>query len=297
MLDAQQFMDIKNEASRNAGLADQFFPSYNADGSLVNTNWYDYIYQTGYSQSHNLSLNGGNKDTKYSFSVGYTDQNGMLKKNTFSRMTGRMNVSHRLTDFITIGSNITYANSFNQAPNTGTTGAFSTGGLGRLPLVLAPNVSPYNADGSYNINRSANNLGLGKNLVDPGGYYNPLPDLELSKISENAHLIANIFADFKLYKGLVFRTSYGMDNTQIEDIQFSNPIHGEAGTTNGSAYNTYTNIKQWNWQNYLTYDFNVDKNSFTVVVGTEAQKFTINRWGAGRTEYLIHSLLHSKVAL
>ncbi|MDI9875683.1 SusC/RagA family TonB-linked outer membrane protein [Flectobacillus rivi] len=284
MLDAQQFMDIKNEASRNAGLADQFFPSYNADGSLVNTNWYDYIYQTGYSQSHNLSLNGGNKDTKYSFSVGYTDQNGMLKKNTFSRMTGRMNVSHRLTDFITIGSNITYANSFNQAPNTGTTGAFSTGGLGRLPLVLAPNVSPYNADGSYNINRSANNLGLGKNLVGPGGYYNPLPDLELSKFtSENAHLIANIFADFKLYKGLVFRTSYGMDNTQIEDIQFSNPIHGEAGTTNGSAYNTYTNIKQWNWQNYLTYDFNVDKNSFTVVVGTEAQKFTINRWGAGRT--------------
>ena len=284
MLDAQQFMDIKNEASRNAGLADQFFPSYNADGSLVNTNWYDYIYQTGYSQSHNLSLNGGNKDTKYSFSVGYTDQNGMLKKNTFSRMTGRMNISHRLTDFITIGSNITYANSFNQAPNTGTTGAFSTGGLGRLPLVLAPNVAPYNADGSYNINRSANNLGLGANKVGPGGYYNPLPDLDLSKFtSENAHLIANIFADFKLYKGLVFRTSYGMDNTQIEDIQFSNPIHGEAGTTNGSAYNTYTNIKQWNWQNYLTYDFNVDKNNFTVVVGTEAQKFTINRWGAGRT--------------
>lgn len=283
MLNAEQFMLVKNEAAKNAGLADQFFPSFNADGSVVNTNWYDYVYRKGFSQSHNLNLNGGTKDTKYSFSVGYTNQEGMVQKNSFNRMTGRMNVSHRLNDLITIGSNITYANSFNQSPNTGTTGAFSTGGLGRLPLVLAPNLAPYNADGSYNINKAGNNMGLGNNKQGPGGYYNPLPDLDLSKFtSENAHLIANIFADVKLYDGLIFRTSYGMDNTQVEDIAFSNPVHGEAGGSNGAATNYYTNIKQWNWQNYLTYDFNIAKNNVTIVAGTESQKFTINRWGASR---------------
>lgn len=283
MLNAEQFMLVKNEAAKNAGLADQFFPSFNADGSVVNTNWYDYVYRKGFSQSHNLNLNGGTKDTKYSFSVGYTNQEGMVQKNSFNRMTGRMNVSHRLNDLITIGSNITYANSFNQSPNTGTTGAFSTGGLGRLPLVLAPNLAPYNADGSYNINKAGNNMGLGNNKQGPGGYYNPLPDLDLSKFtSENAHLIANIFADVKLYDGLIFRTSYGMDNTQVEDISFSNPLHGEGGGSNGAATNYYTNIKQWNWQNYLTYDFNIAKNNVTIVAGTESQKFTINRWGASR---------------
>ncbi|MEA5461993.1 TonB-dependent receptor [Arcicella sp. LKC2W] len=283
MLNAEQFMLVKNEAAKNAGLADQFFPSFNADGSTVNTNWYDYVYRKGFSQSHNLNLNGGTKDTKYSFSVGYTDQAGMIKKNSFSRMTGRMNVSHRLNDVITIGSNLTYANSFNQSPNTGSTGAFSTGGLGRLPLVLAPNLAPYNADGSYNINKAGNNMGLGNNKQGPGGYYNPLPDLDLSKFtSENAHLIATVFADVKLYDGLIFRTSYGMDNTQVEDIAFSNPVHGEAGGSNGAATNYYTNIKQWNWQNYLTYDFNLGKNNVTIVAGTESQKFTINRWGASR---------------
>lgn len=194
-----------------------------------------------------------------------------------------MNISHQLNKAIRLGSNITIANSFNRSPNTGTTGAFSTGGLGRLPLVLAPNVSPYNADGSYNINRASNNLGLGKNLIGPGGYYNPLPDLELSKFtSENNHIIGNVFADVSLFKGLTFRTSYGLDRTTVEDIDFRNSIHGEGGTNGGQAFNIYSNIKLSNWQNYFNYDFGFGKHSFQSVVGTETQQFTFNSWGGSR---------------
>ncbi|WP_027303256.1 SusC/RagA family TonB-linked outer membrane protein [Rudanella lutea] len=283
MLNAQQFMDYKNLAARNAGLPDQFFPTTNPDGSIVDTDWYDLIYRTGYGQNHNLNVNGGNKDTRYAFSVGYTKQQGMIQKNDFSRFTGRMNISHQLNKAVRVGANISLANSFNQSPNTGTTGAFSTGGLGRLPLVLAPNVAPRNPDGSYNINRAANNLGLGKNLIGPGGYYNPLPDLELSKFtSENNHLIGNVFADVFLLPGLVFRTSYGLDQTTVEDIDFRNSVHGEAGTVGGQATNIYSNIKQWNWQNYLTYDFNFGKNNFQAVAGTESQKQMFNIWGGTR---------------
>ncbi|MEZ0484105.1 SusC/RagA family TonB-linked outer membrane protein [Fibrella aquatica] len=283
MLNAQEFMTIKNEAARNAGVADQFFPTTNPDGSIVDTDWYDYIYRTGFQQNHNLNINGGTKDTRYAFSVGYTNQQGMIKKNDFSRVTGRMNISHQLNSAIKLGANITLANSFNRSPNTGTTGAFSTGGLGRLPLVLAPNVAPYNADGSYNINRASNNLGLGKNLIGPGGYYNPLPDLDLSKFtSDNTHIIGNLFADVKLFKGLVFHTSYGTDRTTVEDIDFRNGIHGEGGTNGGQAFNIYSNINLWNLQNYLNYDFGFGKHSIQTVVGTEQQKFTINRWGGSR---------------
>ncbi|MBC8151794.1 MAG: SusC/RagA family TonB-linked outer membrane protein, partial [Bacteroidetes bacterium] len=283
MLNAQEFITIKNEAARNAGQPDQFFPSMNPDGSMVDTDWYDYIYRTGFQQNHNININGGTKDTRYAFSVGYTNQEGMIKKNDFSRATARMNISHQLNKAIRLGSNVTLANSFNRAPNTGTTGAFSTGGLGRLPLVLAPNVAPYNADGSYNINRASNNLGLGRNLIGPGGYYNPLPDLDLSKFtSENNHIIGSVFADVNLAKGLLFRTSYGIDRTTVEDIDFRNSVHGEGGTNGGQAFNIYSNIKLWNFQNYLTYDFGFGKNSFQTVVGTEQQKFTYDSWGGAR---------------
>ncbi len=283
MLNAQEFMTIKNEAARNGNQPDQFFPTTNPDGSIVDTDWYDYIYRNGFQQNHNINVNGGTKDTRYAFSVGYTNQEGMIKKNDFSRITGRMNISHQLNKAIRLGSNITLANSFNRAPNTGTTGAFSTGGLGRLPLVLAPNVSPYNPDGTYNINRASNNLGLGKNLVGPGGYYNPLPDLDLSKFtSENTHIIGNVFADINLFKGLVFHTSYGIDRTTVEDIDFRNGVHGEGGTNGGQAFNIYSNIKLWNLQNYLNYDFGFGKHSFQTVVGMERQKFTYDSWGGSR---------------
>src|SRR5699024_10293199 len=96
MLDAQQFMDIKNEAVLNAKIlggnannpavaSELFFPSYNADGSLVNTNWYDYIYQSAFSQNHSLSVAGGSESTKYYFSANYSDQDGILKTNEFTR--------------------------------------------------------------------------------------------------------------------------------------------------------------------------------------------------------------------
>jgi len=283
MLNAEEFTLIKNEASRNAGVADQFALSRNPDGSIVDTDWYDYVYRTGFQQNHNININGGTKETRYAFSVGYTNQEGMIKQNNFSRITGRMNISHQLNKAIRLGANITMANSFNRSPNTGTTGAFSTGGLGRLPLVLAPNVAPYNPDGSYNINRASNNLGLGNNLIGPGGYYNPIPDLELSKFtSDNTHIIGNIFADVKLFKGLIFHTSYGTDRTTVEDIDFRNGVHGEGATNGGQASNIYSNINLWNLQNYLNYDFGFGKHSFQTVVGTERQKFTINRWGGSR---------------
>ncbi len=284
MLNAEQFMLIKNEAATNAGRPQQFFPTLNADGSIVNTNWYDYVYRTALQQNHNININGGNKDTRYAFSVGYTDQQGMVQKNQFSRITGRMNVSHRLNKAIQLGSNITIANSFNRSPNTGgNTGAFSTGGLGRLPLVLAPNVAPYNPDGSYNINRASNNLGLGNNLIGPGGYYNPLPDLDLSKFtSENNHIIGNVFADINLLKGLVFRTSYGLDRTTVEDIDFRNSIHGEGGTNGGQAFNIFSNINLTNWQNYFTYSTSFGRHDLQAVAGTESQKFSYNSWGGAR---------------
>ncbi|CCH55285.1 TonB-dependent receptor [Fibrisoma limi BUZ 3] len=283
MLNAQQFIEYKNVAARNAGLADQFFPTLNPDGSIVDTDWFDLIYRTGLSHSHNLNVNGGTKETRYAFSVGYTNQEGMIVKNDFSRLTGRMNISHQLNKAIRVGSNLTLANSFNRSPNTGTTGPFSIGGLGRLPLVLPPNVAPRNPDGSYNISRSLNSLGLGNNLIGPSGYYNPLPDIELSKFtSENNHILGNVFMDVNLLKGLTFRTSYGIDRTTVEDIDFRNSIHGEGGAAGGQAFNIYTNVKLWNWQNYFTYNFGFGKNNFEAVAGTEAQKYTVNRWGGAR---------------
>jgi iron complex outermembrane receptor protein len=57
-----------------------------------NTNWQDEIFRTAVSQDHNLSLTGSYKTLPYRVSIGYTDQNGILKNTDMQRLTGTINL-------------------------------------------------------------------------------------------------------------------------------------------------------------------------------------------------------------
>jgi TonB-dependent SusC/RagA subfamily outer membrane receptor len=74
VLNAEQYMTIKNEGLTNAGITNQRFnPSTDASGRTIDTRWIDYVYRTGLQQTHTLSVTGGNESTKYYMSAGYTD--------------------------------------------------------------------------------------------------------------------------------------------------------------------------------------------------------------------------------
>ncbi len=51
----------------------------------ANTNWQDQIYSTGYGTTDNISINGGVKNLPYRISLGYGDQNGILKTDNLQR--------------------------------------------------------------------------------------------------------------------------------------------------------------------------------------------------------------------
>ncbi|MFR4037617.1 MAG: hypothetical protein ACLTZT_07395 [Butyricimonas faecalis] len=65
-----------------------------------NTDWFKELYRNSFSQSHNLSLSGGNETTRYYFSFGYTNSKGAEKGADLSRLTARMNLSSRLRENI-----------------------------------------------------------------------------------------------------------------------------------------------------------------------------------------------------
>src|SRR6185436_14002138 len=117
-----------------------------------NTNWYDYVYQDGFQHSNTVSVSGANEATSYYFSAGYSDQQGIIQRNEFKRISALMNIDHRANKWLSLGGKIQYSNEQNLAAvSSGSLGdAFATAGLGRVPLVTSPNVSPYNNDGTYN---------------------------------------------------------------------------------------------------------------------------------------------------
>lgn len=296
LLDAEGYLTIKNEGLANANNAGRYTPAMDVNGNMINTNWYDHVNQTGFSHNHNFNFNGGSETTTYFLSVGYTEQQGFLKGNDFNRLTARLNLDHQLTKGIKVGSNISYTNAVNEGPNSGSIAgsAFSIAGLGRLPLVLAPILAPYvNAAGQgsqtrdagfdYNIN-SANTIGAMGNTM-PVSFYNPnfILDNNLHS-STNNHFIGSVYADVTLFKGLNFRTSYGLDNLNIENITFWDRRHGDGFGNGGLAANNYDKLARWNWQNTLNYNATfADNHNLGILLGSEQQKTNQDRWGAQRT--------------
>jgi TonB-linked SusC/RagA family outer membrane protein len=70
--------------------------SYNNQDTYIslmgtsNTNWQKEIYQTAVSNNNNLSIVGSMKDMPYRVSVGYSNQNGIVKTDKFERFSGNV---------------------------------------------------------------------------------------------------------------------------------------------------------------------------------------------------------------
>jgi TonB-linked SusC/RagA family outer membrane protein len=302
LLNASEYVAIKNEARVNAGLSPGFVLGKEADGSDTQTDWYDVAYHTGVSHNQNLSISGATELTNYFLGVNYGDQNGIIRTNKFKREGIRLNLEHQLNKIIKFGTNASYNKSINTGPNTGAIGpnsiAAASGNsvntqyiglqpLGRLTYILPPNVSVYNADGSYNINTTNGNIGYGPNSTALGVFnaYNLQTILDLDKnSSESNSLIGSVFAEVSLLDNLKFKTLYGLNNLVVENLAFRNPLSGDGFPTNGSAVNSNSKYFRSNWTNTLTFSPRLGENhNLRVLLGHEIITTKINGWGATRT--------------
>ncbi len=284
MLDATQYMTIKNEGLTNVGAAPRYLPTNGPDGQPINTNWADVIYRTGFSHSHNLSVGGASDFTSYYFSVGYTEQEGIIRKNDFDRKTVRFNADHKANNWLTIGVNASYANEVNYAAlNSGSLpgAAFASAGVGRLALSLPPNISPYNNDGTYNLSGNA----IGKmNNVEAFTFWNPQPLLDHNySNTENNRIIGNAYVQIKPISSLTFRSSYGVDYLNSDNKNFYTKLQGDGFANSGTAFSTLGKNKRWVWTNTLQFDKTLfSDHTVSALVGTEQQRSTFEGFGLAR---------------
>ncbi len=119
LMNAEQYIEHKNLAYANAGSSVVLQQINDANGNPIDTDWADYVYQKGFQQSHALTVSGSSASTSYFLSVGYTDQDGMVKKNFYNRRNARMNVDHKVNKFFSIGANIAYTNGYTRITKHG----------------------------------------------------------------------------------------------------------------------------------------------------------------------------------
>ena len=139
--------------------------AYSALGT-ANTNWQDLIYRTAISHDHNITVSGAAKSLPYRVSVGYTDQQGIIKTSDFKRATASLNLNPSFfQDHLTLNLNAKgmYARTL-----------YTDGSVVSSAVRMDPTQDPYNFTSEYHKNqlrdKDGNSL-LDQTLKNYGGYF------------------------------------------------------------------------------------------------------------------------------
>ena len=116
VLDGVQYATIRAEQETNVGLdpsrtngAFDLFGNPENPGDIENFDWVDGMFRDARFRVYDISMSGSTDRTSYFFGGSFNEQEGQLINSDFQRITGRLNVTTRVTDKLTVGAKISIA--------------------------------------------------------------------------------------------------------------------------------------------------------------------------------------------
>jgi TonB-linked SusC/RagA family outer membrane protein len=229
------------------------------------TNWQNAALRSAASQSHQLTVSGGDDKTRYLLSGNYTDQNGIIINTDFQRYTGRFNFERDLFKNVTIGITAN-AGKLTQNGLADYAGIETGGASNSLSyVILIPQTTPiYNQDGSYNYNNvhEKGDLRYGDRTV------NAISDLNntVSQSISNT-LIGNFFVNWTILPSLKARINAGtnLNNTTQNFFGPSSSAAGFLAKGYGSIGNKRTD--SWLYEYTLNYAKQLNDDHYIDILG------------------------------
>ena len=272
LLNADEFITIANEKLTNASQAAAAFKN----SENTNTDWQDVAMRSSAkTQNHSFSLDGGNEKTTFYLSFNYSDQQGLIKTNIARRYGVRINIEHKVNDWLKVGNNLTISRTEDNDQNNG--GNALSGAIANALRAL-PNVRAFDpantAFAGYNIRPDGSALGRDANTRDIENNYTNLAfvlDKNQFKSSKN-RIINNAFAEIRFIKGLTYRLQASVDYNNGIDFQGLDPRHGDGRGSIGSVFNQSLNRNRYVLQNILNYNVSFGSHNISAVAGNEIQR-------------------------
>ena len=235
-----------------------------AIAALPTYNWQKEAYRPGGISNFDASAQGGNDRTTFYLSGSYNQQDAILRNVDFSRIAGKLNLTHKLNQKVTVDVGLTLSTVAQQGPYGGSEGSLAFG----APQYSAPLILPlnpiYNPDGSY--------YGLpASGIVMPGDLSSNVianSDLIRSKTGTN-QLVGNLSLTYQISKNFIFKALGGIDYRNINSSFFGDPRLNDyfniRGTLNQFA-NTNNNLST---NSTLNYNQIFGKHTVSALVGVE----------------------------
>ena len=253
MADAHEYAIMFNELARATGGTNFLDSSQFGTG----TNWFNQALRNALITNHQIGVSGGSDKSTYNLSLGYLDQQGILKTNGYQRYTAKFNNDVEISRFVRAGYTVIgdYSKS-HDAP----------GGIWR-DLYTAPPVMPVKfANGRYG---DPGYYGLGQSVS------NPQVTLDYNNATTKSyHVSGNAYIDIKFLQHFTLHSSVGGIYQQDEQQNFT-PVYN-ATATQSSTHNTLTQAqletRNWIIENTLTYANQWGDHKVTALAGQTAYR-------------------------
>lgn len=212
----------------------------------VSTDWQKLIYRKGYTTNHQLSLQGGTETTQYGMNAGFFREQGIIPNQNFNRYTIRATIDQKIGSRVRVG-----LNTLNTLTYTNTPGG---AGVPSNLVRLTPLASPYNADGTVNLQPAIGSL-------DAPNYISPLTLITRSDAildrSRNLRTFNSLYAEVNIIEGLRYRFNAGLNFSTGNGNSYGGPLtYVNTATVQSSSSAGLSNSETWNYdlQHLLYYD-------------------------------------------
>ena len=242
-------------------------------------------------QEYDATFSGGTERTKYMFSLGYLDEEGLLKTTSFSRYSGRMNIDTQVTNWLKAGINGNYSRN---ESNTAVEGTSGSSNVWYTALLMAPIFPVFEKDAEGNTIYD----NLGKAVFDYGSNrpaganadWNTIATLYDDKYSTTSdNLSGRVYAELGnwqgLFKGLKFTFNYGFDLINSAGLTYYNPYNGNAAGVSGMASKSKARTFSYTMNQLLAYERDFGEHHLDVLVGHEFHKYNYDYLGATKSGF------------
>jgi TonB-dependent starch-binding outer membrane protein SusC len=236
-------------------------PLKNFGGS---TDWQDEVFRSALTHNHNVSFGAGDASGAYRFSLGYLNQDGIVKNSNVTRYNVRFNADHKFLDNkLKLGVQATVSNNVDNGVPISDNGGFEGDLLGG---VLKSN--PTLPARGYKVGKdSASQLGTS----EPS----PVALLDYSRdITKTLRTLGNISGEYQIMDGLSFKTVVGFDRSASARKAAYSPLLVVAGIQGNGILNTNdVAVNNSLLESYFNYTKQFGSIGFTGLLGYSYQRF------------------------
>ena len=233
---------------------------------LYDTDWQTEATRNAISQSHQLSIQTGSRNSSTGVFLNYTDQQGIMVQTFFKRINARLAHDAKLLPWLSSSSTLNANHSWQRDTP-------ESGGLDAARMLIEmPAIFPVKyEDGSWsNTTAKINGFGYeaGPNSVH---YLNARNEMRY-----RTQIDGNFALTFHLADGLDLRTQVGI-NGRIESRRRHYPfgVINQDNGGKGQVELNYDNIIYWQETTTLNYNKTIDKSRINGVIGAEWSERTL----------------------